>query len=170
MLKISIFPLIFPKCEFSTANVPFLDENSPTNFRQPRIYAENDILPPFTDFWRWRRFVRCLRAVLHDRTMSCRPAVVGWLVGGLLRQVKDTQIQLSPLFHDFDVTNNGAVTRSQFRRVLDTLKLAPYAPTQTEWLCIWDKYRALKGYRQDVNYIDFCDAIYDLAGYPYRSP
>jgi len=86
------------------------------------------------------------------------------------RQVKDTQIQLFPLFHDFDPTNNGAVTRNQFRWVLDVLKLAPYALTETEWICMWDKYQALKGYRQDVNYIDFCDAIYDLAGYPYRSP
>ena len=89
---------------------------------------------------------------------------------GVRRQVKDTQIQLFPLFDDFDVTNNGAVTRNQFRRVLDVLKLAAYAPTETEWICMWEKYRALKGNRQDVNYIDFCDAIYDLAGYPYRSP
>ena len=85
-------------------------------------------------------------------------------------QVRDTQIQLFPLFDDFDATKTGAVSRSQFRRVLDVLRLAPYAPTQTEWLCIYDKYRALKGCRQDVNYLDFCDAIYDLAGYPYRSP
>jgi len=87
-----------------------------------------------------------------------------------LVQVKDTQIQLFPLFEDFDVTNNGAVTRTQFRRVLDVLRLAPYAPTETECFCIWEKYRTLKGYRQDVNYIDFCDTIYDLAGYPYRCP
>jgi len=85
-------------------------------------------------------------------------------------QVKDTQIQLFPLFHDFDLTNISSVTRNQFRRVLDVLKLAPYAPTETEWFCIWEKYRALKGNREDVNYLDFCDTIYDLAGYPYRSP
>lgn len=85
-------------------------------------------------------------------------------------QVKDTQVQLFPLFHDFDVTNIGAVTRTQFRRVLDVLRLAPYAPTETEWICLFEKYRALKGCRQDVNYLDFCDAVYDLAGYPFRSP
>jgi len=101
-----------------------------------------------------------------------RPALRGVIldVCRVYVQVKDTQIQLFPLFDDFDVTKNGAVTRNQFRRVLDVLRLAPYAPTETEWLCMCEKYRALKGYREDVNYLDFCDTVYDLAGYPYRSP
>lgn len=79
-------------------------------------------------------------------------------------------MQLPPRFKDFDRTNVGTVSRNQFRRVLDVLKLTALAPSETEWLCLFDKYQRKVGGRYDVNYLDFCDDIYQQAGFTYRWP
>jgi hypothetical protein len=62
------------------------------------------------------------------------------------------------------------VSRGQFRRVLNTLELAAYAPTETEWTCLWEKFQIRIGGQHDVNYVDFCDEIYRRAGFTFRCP
>ena len=37
--------------------------------------------------------------------------------------VKNKRIHLKPVFQDFDITKNGHVTKAQFLRVLDLLKI-----------------------------------------------
>ena len=38
--------------------------------------------------------------------------------------VKNKRIHLKPIFQDFDITKNGHVTKVQFLRVLDLLKIS----------------------------------------------
>ena len=85
-------------------------------------------------------------------------------------QVRKNRIQLFPLFEDYDRVNNGTVSRSQFRRVLNELDLACLVPTEQEWICLWEKFDVKVGGKDDVNYIAFCDMIYDLAGFEWRKP
>jgi len=59
------------------------------------------------------------------------------------------------VFQDFDITKNGHVTKQQFLRVLDGLKItAPEAITQLVLRRYMDK-----GNVDEVNYADFCDDI-----------
>ena len=72
-----------------------------------------------------------------------------------------------PLFQDFDKNHVGSVSRTQFRRVLDTLELAP---TETEWFALSEKFQAKVGGQHDVNYIEFCHEVYRRAAFTYRRP
>ena len=69
--------------------------------------------------------------------------------------VNTRRILLKPLFQDFDITKNGHVTKAQFLRVLDLLKInAPEHITQFVLRRYMDK-----GNVDEVNYVDFCEDI-----------
>lgn len=78
-------------------------------------------------------------------------------------------MQLFPLFEDYDRVHNGAVSQSQFRRVLMELELATLAADSDVEL-LWRKYKVQVGGRTDINYIAFCEKIYELSGFEYRKP
>lgn len=78
-------------------------------------------------------------------------------------------MQLFPLFEDYDRVHNGAVSRSQFRRVLTELELGSMV-SQEEFQLLWQKFDIKIGGKDDVNYIAFCDFIYKLAGFEPRKP
>jgi Ca2+-binding EF-hand superfamily protein len=59
------------------------------------------------------------------------------------------------VFQDFDITKNGHVTKQQFLRVVDSLKItAPEAITQLVLRRYMDK-----GNVDEVNYVDFCEDV-----------
>ncbi|GFR65921.1 hypothetical protein ElyMa_001958300 [Elysia marginata] len=87
----------------------------------------------------------------------------------IAEKVRKHQMQLFPLFEDYDRVHNGAVSQSQFRRVLMELELASLA-SDTDVKLIWRKYQMQVGGRTDVNYIAFCEKVCDLAGFEYRKP
>lgn len=65
------------------------------------------------------------------------------------------RIMLKPLFQDFDRTKNGHVTKQQFLRVLDSLRItAPDEITQQ----LLRRYMDM-GNVDEVNYVDFCEDI-----------
>jgi Ca2+-binding EF-hand superfamily protein len=85
-------------------------------------------------------------------------------------QVKQSRMQLFPLFEDYDRVHNGTVSASQFRRVLDELKLAGLLPTELDWVAISTAFAAVVGGKIDVDYTKFCDAVYAIAGFEWRKP
>jgi Ca2+-binding EF-hand superfamily protein len=65
------------------------------------------------------------------------------------------RIHLKPVFQDFDITRNGHVTKHQFLRVLDLLRVAtPEAVTSA----ILRRYMDM-GNVDEVNYVDFCEEV-----------
>jgi len=88
----------------------------------------------------------------------------------LAEEVRRDRVQLFPLFEDYDKVHNGTVSRSQFRRVLSELALASLVATEQEWVCLWEKFDIKVGGKDDVNYIAFCDMIYDMAHFEWRKP
>lgn len=69
--------------------------------------------------------------------------------------VQIRRIHLKPCFQDFDRTKNGHVTKLQFLRVLDLLKInTPEHITQEVLRRYMDK-----GNVDEVNYVDFCEDI-----------
>lgn len=65
------------------------------------------------------------------------------------------RIHLKPVFQDFDITKNGHVTKAQFLRVLDLLRIStPDHITQVLLRRYMDK-----GNLDEVNYVDFCEDI-----------
>ncbi|XP_078391762.1 uncharacterized protein LOC144674143 isoform X1 [Cetorhinus maximus] len=87
----------------------------------------------------------------------------------LAERVRRDQLQLFPLFEDYDRLNIGSVTQSQFHRVLAELDLETLLSIQeTRVLC--HRFRVTIGNRDDVNYIAFCDAVYDAACMDKRMP
>lgn len=69
--------------------------------------------------------------------------------------VATRRILLKPVFKDFDITKNGHVTKQQFLRVVDLLKIsAPDHITQALLRRYMDK-----GNVDEVNYVDFCDEV-----------
>jgi len=91
-------------------------------------------------------------------------------IGRLAEQVRKNRIQLFPLFEDYDRVHNGTVSRSQFRRVLSELELASLVATEQEWVCLFEKFDVKVGGKDDVNYIGFCDLIYERAQFEWRKP
>lgn len=89
---------------------------------------------------------------------------------GFFTQVKKGRVQLFPLFEDYDRVHNGTVSRSQFRRVLNELNLASLVSTELEWMCLWRRFDVKIGGKDDVNYIAFCDMIYEIAKFEWRRP
>lgn len=78
-------------------------------------------------------------------------------------------MQLFPLFEDYDRVHNGAVSRSQFRRVLSELGLESML-NQQELEFIWQKFNVKVGGKDDVNYVAFCDLIYEMCKFEWRKP
>jgi len=69
--------------------------------------------------------------------------------------VKNKRIHLKPVFQDYDITRNGHVTKEQFLRVLDLLRInAPQHITQQLLRRYMDK-----GNVDECNYVDFCQDI-----------
>ncbi|XP_013383058.1 uncharacterized protein LOC106153608 [Lingula anatina] len=87
----------------------------------------------------------------------------------LAEKVRKHRMQLFPLFEDYDRVHNGTVSRSQFRRVLSELDLGSLVSDQ-EFNLIYEKFDVKVGGKDDVNYIGFCDMIYDLAKFEWRKP
>ena len=85
-------------------------------------------------------------------------------------QVRETRMQLFPLFEDFDEVHNGTVTQSQFRRVLCELELARMVPGEHEWVALQQMFGVRIGGKVMTNYNAFCDAIYGMAGFEWRRP
>ena len=70
-------------------------------------------------------------------------------------EVKNKRIHLKPVFQDYDITRNGHVTKDQFLRVLDLLRIsAPQQVLQSLLRRYMDK-----GNVDEVNYVDFCEDI-----------
>jgi len=66
--------------------------------------------------------------------------------------IKNKRIHLKPVFQDFDITRNGHVTKDQFLRTLDLLRItAPQHIVQMVLRRYMDK-----GNVDEVNYVDFC--------------
>lgn len=69
--------------------------------------------------------------------------------------VANRRIHLKPCFADFDITKNGHVTKAQFLRVLNLLRVsAPESVTGA----ILKRYMD-KGNVDEVNYVDFCEDV-----------
>jgi Ca2+-binding EF-hand superfamily protein len=88
----------------------------------------------------------------------------------LAEKIRRHRMQLFPLFEDFDRVHNRTVSRSQFRRVLSELGLASLIPSEHEWNSVWMKFCETVGGRDDVNYVAFCDTVYDIANFEWRKP
>lgn len=84
-------------------------------------------------------------------------------------QVRQRNIQLFPLFEDYDRVHMGSVSRSQFRRVLSELQLNSLVSEQ-EYELLWQQFDVKIGGKNDMNYIAFCDSIYKLANIEPRKP
>lgn len=89
-------------------------------------------------------------------------------------KVRKERMQLFPLFKDMDVTNNGTgyngvVSASQFRRVLTELGLGDLFD-DFEFGALKKRFGELVGLREDVNYLAFCFAVYNQAGFNPRLP
>lgn len=76
--------------------------------------------------------------------------------------VRKTRTQLFPLFEDYDRVHNGSVSRFQFHRVLSELELGSLLSEQ-EFRVIFSKFKVRIGGKDDVNYIAFCDTVYEMA-------
>ncbi|XP_002741846.1 uncharacterized protein LOC100373451 [Saccoglossus kowalevskii] len=87
----------------------------------------------------------------------------------LSEKVRMRRMQLFPLFEDYDRVHNGTVSRSQFRRVLTELELSSMV-NEREFQILYKKYDVKIGDKDDVNYIAFCDNIYELAHFEWRKP
>jgi len=69
--------------------------------------------------------------------------------------IKTQRMHLKPVYQDFDITKNGHVTKHQFLRVLNNLKLeCPENITQALLRRYMDK-----GNVDEVNYVDFCEEV-----------
>lgn len=84
-------------------------------------------------------------------------------------KVRKHQMQLFPLFEDFDRVHNGYVSQQQFRRVLSELQLESMV-TQEELELLWQQFQVKVGGKTDVNYTAFCEMIYHMAGFEWRKP
>ena len=71
------------------------------------------------------------------------------------KAVTNKRIHLKPCFQDFDRTKSGHVTKAQFLRVLDLLKVST-----PEHITVMILRRYLdKGNLDEVNYVDFCEDV-----------
>ncbi|XP_059802334.1 uncharacterized protein LOC132378963 isoform X1 [Hypanus sabinus] len=87
----------------------------------------------------------------------------------LAEKVRKKQVQLFPLFEDYDCQNIGSVTQSQFHRVLNELTLDDVLSFRD--ICVlMQRFRVKVGTGDNVNYIAFCDAVYDAANMDKRIP
>lgn len=81
------------------------------------------------------------------------------MLEGILQQYRDAvrikRIHLKPILADFDITKNQHVTKHQFLRTLDILKVS--APQHV--INVLLKAYMDKGNADEVNYFDFCEDI-----------
>ncbi|KAK7002739.1 hypothetical protein BgiMline_004147 [Biomphalaria glabrata] len=87
----------------------------------------------------------------------------------IAEKVYKNRMQLFPLFEDYDRIHNGAVSQSQFRRVLTELELANLA-SDIDVKLICKKFQVQVGGRTDINYIAFCQTVNNLAGFDINMP
>ncbi|XP_022079913.1 uncharacterized protein LOC110973400 [Acanthaster planci] len=80
----------------------------------------------------------------------------------LAEQVRKSNMQMYTLFEDYDRVHNGTVSQSQFRRVLSELELGSLV-NETEFQVLYKKFDVKVGGKDDINYIAFCDTIYQMA-------
>ena len=86
---------------------------------------------------------------------SAEPDLVEQVLDQYRTAVKIQRMHLKPVFQDFDRTKNGHVTKLQFLRVLDLLRInAPDHINQQLLRRYMDK-----GNVDEVNYVDFCEDI-----------
>lgn len=78
-------------------------------------------------------------------------------------------MQIFPRFEDFDRVKNGNVSQNQFRRVLNDLNLVSLLK-DAELDCIMKRFCIRIGTRDDVNYVSFCDKVYEIGSFEYRKP
>ncbi|XP_007897754.1 uncharacterized protein LOC103182503 [Callorhinchus milii] len=90
-------------------------------------------------------------------------------VARLAAKVRKKQLQLFPLFEDYDTIHIGRISQSQFHRVLTELDLDNVLSLK-DIRAIRQKFRVKVGSRDDVDYIAFCDAVYDAACMNKRMP
>jgi hypothetical protein len=80
---------------------------------------------------------------------------IALIINEYKKAVATRRIHLKPVFQDYDRTKCGHVTKAQFLRVVDLLKIsAPENITQLVLRRYMDK-----GNIDEVNYVDFCEDI-----------
>jgi Ca2+-binding EF-hand superfamily protein len=82
-------------------------------------------------------------------------ACIDQLLEEYRQAVQNKRIHLKPIFQDFDITKNGHVTKAQFLRVLDLLKITP---PHNEMQMLLRRYMD-KGNVDEVNYVDFTQDV-----------
>ncbi|CAF0814337.1 unnamed protein product [Brachionus calyciflorus] len=87
----------------------------------------------------------------------------------IAERVRANRMQLFPRFEDFDRVKNGNVSINQFRRVLNDLNFGSLLK-ELEFEAIMKKYSIRVGINDDVNYVSFCDKVYELGSFEYRKP
>ena len=80
----------------------------------------------------------------------------------IAEHIRRTRTQLHPLFEDYDRVHNGTVSRSQFHRVLSELEMGGLLNEQ-EFRLIFTKFCIRRGGQFDVNYLSFCETVYEKA-------
>ena len=83
--------------------------------------------------------------------------------------IRKTRIQLFPLFEDYDRVHNGHVTKSQFHRVLKELEMG-HLLNEREVDIVFTLFKVRMGGRDDINYVAFCNAVYENAGFQPELP
>ena len=85
----------------------------------------------------------------------------------LAEHIRRTLAQLHPIFEDYDRVHNGTVSRSQFHRVLSELEMGGLLNEQ-EFRLIFIKFGIRRGAQFDVNYMSFCETVYEKAKHEVR--
>ena len=78
-----------------------------------------------------------------------------YILNLIKKEIQTRRVLLKPHFKDFDITNNGYVTRSQFLRVLSQFDIYP----KDEYLDIILKCYSDNGNLNEVNYYEFCKDV-----------
>ncbi|OAF68479.1 hypothetical protein A3Q56_03786 [Intoshia linei] len=73
--------------------------------------------------------------------------------------VKLGQIEISHFFKDYDIVNNGYVTKNQFRRILGVLDIAKFVQNEYEWSLLSEMFTSSHRMGDEINYIQFCKEI-----------
>lgn len=87
----------------------------------------------------------------------------------LADRVRQRRIQMFPLFEDYDRIHNGAVSRTQFHRVLSELDIGSLVSSR-EFTVLYKKFDVLIGGKHDLNYITFCDLVNEYAQFEHGKP
>ncbi|XP_071953709.1 uncharacterized protein [Antedon mediterranea] len=129
---------------FTLKNLEKAPEVTPTQFIPP-VEVDQNILSPEAE-------------AMLMRTMR-----------RLAEKVRQRRIQLFPLFEDYDRVHNGTVSGSQLIRVLSELDLGSLV-NNSELCSLCEKFNVKVGGKHDVDYIAFCNMIYQLAKFEVGKP